>query len=133
MEFTSNDMQACAQYCAEYVHLGLYFMFPPSSINYIPGCHFAVVSFGGEGVHRCVKYNRIYVSVDPFRPGNQVTNGYNPFSPFSPRVITGRLMLDDEFTNIEFSWATVADMKADVKDLKRKTWQKGCCRFCVLM
>ena len=42
-------------------------------------------------------------------------------------------MLENEFTNVEFSWATVADMKADIKDLTRKIWRKDCCGLCVLM
>ena len=130
MEFTSNDMQACAQYCAEYVHLGLYFMFPPSSINYIPGCHFAIVSFGGEGVHGCVKYNRIYISVDPFRPCNRV--GLTE-EPFSLRVITGRLMFDDEFRNVEFSWATLDDMEAGFAVLIGKIGRNCCFEFCSVM
>ena len=135
MKFTHNDMQACIQYCAEYVNLGLKSLFETSShpnfvVHYNPGCNFAIVNFGAEGFHRCVKYNKMYISVDPFRPDNQVTNGNNPYSP---RIVTGRLMLGDRFKNVDFSWATVYEMKTDVEDLVAKTERKGCSRFCVLM
>ena len=135
MKFTHNDMQACIQYCADDVNLGLNSLYETSShsnfvVYYTPGCNFAIVNFGGEGFYRCVKYNKMYISVDPFRPGNQDTN---IVEPFSPRVIAGRLMMDDRYKNVDFSWATVYEMKADVEDLLGKTERKGCSRFCVLM
>ena len=106
MEVTNRDMQACNQYFAEIIYNEIDFLFPKPlypdlSVRYNAGCNFAIIYFGGIGMQWCVKYNRIYIYVDPFRPGNQVRDGSNPFFP---RVITGRLMLDDQFMSVEFSW-----------------------------
>ena len=122
MEVTDSDMQACNQYFAETVHNEIDFLFPKPlypglSVSYDAGCNFAIINFGGTGLQWCVNYNRIYISVDPFRPGNQVTNVNGPFSP---RVITGRLMLDDQFMCVDFSWEEVEDLEGDLIGLARK-------------
>ena len=70
-----------------------------------------------KGVHRFVKYNKINSYVNPFCPGNQVTNGN---SPFLPCVITGRLMLKISSKALCFILATFADMKGDTGDLEKE-------------
>ena len=73
------------------VHKKIHLLFPEPlnldfRINYVAGCNFAIVNFGGVGIYRSKPFDKIYISVDPFRPGNQVT------TPFSPRIITARLI-----------------------------------------
>ena len=119
MDFTDRDMQACIQYFAEIVHKEIQLLFPEPlnldfRINYVAGCNFAIVNFGGVGIYRSKPFDKIYVSVDPFRPGNQIT------TPFSPRIITARLMLENVFKSIEFSWITIEDMRADIVQLERE-------------
>ena len=133
MDITDCSMQAYNQYFAETVHNEIDFLFPKSlypgsSVRYNAGCNFAIINFVVTGVLRCVKYNRIHIYVDPFRPGNKATNDN---WPFLPRVITSRLMLDDQFKNVEFSWAKFEDFEAGLVGFERKT--RSCWRFCIVV
>ena len=133
MNFTYRDMQVCIRHFNEIVfprilHAGRFY--PNFHVNHVAGCNFAIVSFGGVGVYGCAKYDKIHVSVDPFRPGNQVTNF---IAPFFPRVITGRLMLNGQFTNVELNWAATEDMGRAVEGLIRRTSQENINGMCAVM
>ena len=118
MKFTDRVSKLVSSIFMKKFTMKLIICFPNlCSSNYIAGYNFAIVHFGGLGVHKSKQFNKNYIYVYPFRLGNQVTK---VVEPFLLSVITGKLMLENDFRSVKFSWVTVDNMRADIVQLDRE-------------